>query len=136
MAGGLLTGGLLLTGVFTVLHPSGAEENHEFIFAEYAASDAWVAVHLGQFVGVLLGLAFALTGVAMLTGRLVAGWLGWVAMLAGLCSVAIGVDVGYSGLASRAEDVLSLAFLIVALTFAVGLLVSGVRERGRHRSRT
>ena len=72
----------------------------------------------------------------MLLGRLVAGWLGWAAMLAGLCSVAIGIDVGYSGLASGPQDALSLAFLIVALTFAVGLLMSGVRERGQHRSRT
>jgi hypothetical protein len=223
MVGGLLTGGLLLTVLFTAFHPSGDEDNHQVIFAKYAASDAWVAVHLGQFIGVLLalggllalhrilrasdqrslladlaagttvataaiwavlqgldgvalkqavdawnsasgsdeplrfataetvrwlewgfqsyfrvllGLAFVLTGVAILTGRLVAGWLGWAAMPAGLCSVSIGIDVGYSGLASGAQDALSLAFLVAALTFAVGLLVSGVRERGRRRSPT
>ena len=42
--------------VFTALHPSGDEDNHEVIFAKYAATDAWVAVHLGQFIGVLLAL--------------------------------------------------------------------------------
>jgi len=40
------------------------------------------------------------------------------------------VDVGYSGLASELQDLLSLAFLVVVLVFAVGVLVTGGRERG------
>jgi hypothetical protein len=56
LAGWLSVVGLLLNAVSTVFHPAGAEDNHEVIFAEYANSDPWIAVHLGQFVGVLLAL--------------------------------------------------------------------------------
>jgi Domain of unknown function (DUF4386) len=58
LSSGLLLGGFLLNGVVTMAyHPSGAEDDHEAIFAEYAESGGWVATHLGQFVGVLLALA-------------------------------------------------------------------------------
>jgi hypothetical protein len=40
-----------------LLHPTGAEDDHEAIFAEYAASDAWVATHLAEFLLVLVALA-------------------------------------------------------------------------------
>lgn len=213
-----MVGGWLLTVVATLFHPAGAEDDHEVIFAEYADSASWVAVHLVQFVGVLaalggllalhrvmsaaarfawvadlaagaavataatwavlqgldgvalkqavdawarasgpeesarlanaetlrwlewglqsyfrvlLGLTFALFGAAVLTSRAVAGWLGAAALLAGLISVMIGVDVGYSGLASGLQDALGLAFLVVGLAFAVGVLTTGVRERQR-----
>jgi len=45
-----------------LLHPSGAEDDHQAIFAEYAASDAWVATHLAEFL--LLLVAF--TGLLVL----------------------------------------------------------------------
>lgn len=218
LAGGLLVVGFLLNAFSTLLHPTGQEDDHRAIFAEYAASDPWIAVHLGQFVGVLLalaglfviyrvmratgrstllahlaaaatvataaiwavlqgldgvglkqavdawvsaparekpfrfadaetvrwlewgfqsyfrillGLSLAVFGAAMLTGRLVAAWLGWTAVLAGVCSVAIGVDVGYNGLASELQDALSIAFLVVVLVFAGGMLATGIRERGQ-----
>ncbi|MGP4003457.1 hypothetical protein [Streptomyces sp. 8N706] len=57
IAGGLMVVGLLLNAVVTaVFHPSGEEDDHQAIFTEYADSGAWVAVHLGQFVGVLTAL--------------------------------------------------------------------------------
>jgi hypothetical protein len=40
-----------------ILHPSGAEDDHEAIFREYAESDAWEATHLAEFVLVLVALA-------------------------------------------------------------------------------
>ncbi|MGP3948584.1 hypothetical protein [Streptomyces sp. 7N604] len=219
IAGGLMVVGLLLNVVLTVIHPSGEEDDHQAIFTEYADSGAWVAIHLGQFVGVLLalggllvlyramggagraplpahlaaaatvataaiwavlqgldgvglkeaveawdsasgaekpirfanaetvrwiewgfqsyfrvllGLTFALFGAAILVGHLVAGWLGWAAVLAGLFYVATGVDVGYNGLASGLQDALGIASLVVVLTFAFGVLATGMRERGRH----
>jgi hypothetical protein len=223
LAGWLSVGGLVLNAVSTVFHPAGAEDNHEVIFTQYANSDPWIAVHIGQFVGVLLalggllvvcnalraagqsrllshlaaaaavataaswailqgldgvglkqavdawqtasgtekamrfagaeivrwlewgfqsyfrvllGLTFMLAGAAIVAGRLVAGWLGWVAVLAGLLCVAIGVDVGYSGLASGLQDVLNVAFLLVVFVFAFGLLATGFRDRGQHAART
>ena len=56
LAGGLLVGGLLVFLVVTQFHPSGEEDNHPVIFAKYAASDAWVAIHFGQFAAVLAAL--------------------------------------------------------------------------------
>jgi hypothetical protein len=56
LAGGLLVGGLVLFVVVTQFHPSGEENNHPVIFAKYAASDAWVAIHVVQFAGVLMAL--------------------------------------------------------------------------------
>lgn len=216
VAGGLMVAGLLINVGFTLVHPSGHEDDHPAIFAEYAASDAWVAVHLGQFVGVscalagllvlyrtllvpgaasvvanlgaaaviataavwavlqgldgvglkqavdtwavttgpersvrladaeiirwlewgfqsyfrvLLGFSFALIGAAALLTRRIPAWLGWAAVLAGACSVVIGVDVGYNGLASGLQDTLSLAFLLIVVVFAVGVLVTGLRDR-------
>jgi hypothetical protein len=58
LSGVLMLGGFALNAVVTVaLHPSGEEGDREAIFAEYADGGAWVATHLGQFAGVLLGLA-------------------------------------------------------------------------------
>jgi hypothetical protein len=63
--GGALTlsGGLLLVGFVVnaiqrmIWHPTGEEDDHEAIFTEYAASDAWVATHLAEFVLVLVAFA-------------------------------------------------------------------------------
>ena len=58
-----LSGALLLVGFIVnaiqrmLLHPSGAEDDHEAIFTEYAESDVWVATHLAEFVLVLVALA-------------------------------------------------------------------------------
>jgi Domain of unknown function (DUF4386) len=54
LAGGLLIGGFVVNFVATLFHPSGHENNHPVIFAKYAESDPWVAVHVGQFAGVLV----------------------------------------------------------------------------------
>ncbi len=58
-----LSGTLLLFGFVAnaiqrmIFHPTGEEDNHESIFSEYAASDAWVATHFAEFVLVLLALS-------------------------------------------------------------------------------
>jgi hypothetical protein len=61
-----LLGGFVLNAVVTMaFHPSGDEDDHEAIFTEYADSGGWVAIHLGQFAGVLIVLA----GFLVLTAR-------------------------------------------------------------------
>lgn len=214
--GALVSGGLLLTVVATMFHPGGREDVHRVIFAEYAASDTWVAVHLVQFLGVLvalagllvlydaarraggpsvlarlaaaatvataavwavlqgldgvalkqavdawqatsgpqraghfasaetirwlewgfqsyfrllLGAAFTLYGAVLLRQRLVAPWVGWVAVAGGAVSVVFGVDVGYSGLASALQEVVAIAFLVTGLAFGLALLAEGLRGR-------
>jgi hypothetical protein len=58
LSGALLLGGFVVNAVQRMLlHPSGAEDDHEAIFREYAASDAWVATHLAEFVLVLVAFA-------------------------------------------------------------------------------
>ncbi len=52
LAAGLLLAGVLVTAIAGFLHPEGADPNdHRTIFAIYAASQSWTAVHLGQFIG-------------------------------------------------------------------------------------
>ncbi|HEY7063425.1 MAG TPA: hypothetical protein VII06_18245 [Chloroflexota bacterium] len=51
MAGAMLFIGELSLILVTLLHPGReAANDHPAVFAEYAASDNWTAVHLGQFV--------------------------------------------------------------------------------------
>src|SRR5688572_14989181 len=69
IAGGLMLGGFVLNIILTAaLHPSGEEDDHTAIFTEYAESSAWVAVHLGQFIGVLVTLSGLLVLYRVLRG--------------------------------------------------------------------
>jgi hypothetical protein len=55
LAAVLLLVGVVVTAVAGFLHPEGADANdHQAIFAVYAASKSWTAVHLGQFVGMVI----------------------------------------------------------------------------------
>jgi len=218
-----LSGTLLLTGfvlnalVTSLFHPSGHEDDHPAIFTEYANSDAWVAIHFGQFFGIMialagvlllytvlkgrgvagvlalfaagatvatatlfavlqgvdtvavketadawtaasgseealrygdaetarwtewgiqsyfrvfLGLSLALFGATIVISRRIAAWIGWLAVFAGLLSVAMGIDVAYNGLESGFGDAAGLAFVLALLVFAVGILLAGRREPG------
>jgi Domain of unknown function (DUF4386) len=58
LAGALLLFGFVVNGIQRMLlHPSGAEDEHEAIFTEYAESDAWVATHFAELVLVLVAFA-------------------------------------------------------------------------------
>jgi len=58
LAGALLLAGFVVNGIQRMLlHPSGAEDDHQAIFTEYAESDVWVATHFAEFVLVLVALA-------------------------------------------------------------------------------
>jgi hypothetical protein len=58
LSGVLLVVGFVINAIQRMLfHPTGAEDDHEAIFTEYAASDGWVATHLAEFL--LLLVAFA-----------------------------------------------------------------------------
>lgn len=74
----LLLAGQLLFILVTYLHADGPANDHRTVFAEYARSGTWKAVHLGQFVAMailvagLVALYFALdarTGVATWAAR-------------------------------------------------------------------
>ena len=58
----LLLGGLVAEYVVTSFHPAHENPNdHHAAFAEYAASDDWIAVHLGQFAAGLVVIAGIIT---------------------------------------------------------------------------
>jgi hypothetical protein len=221
LSGVLMVGGFVLNAVVTLgFHPSVEGDDHEAILTEYADSGAWVATHVGQFAGVLLGLgglfvlaralraeaphlaAFAaagavttaatwavvqavdgvalkhaaeawltaptaeeasrfataetvlwtewgvqsyfhmmygvtviLLGAAVAVSRLFGAWIGWVAVAAGVLSLAIGIDVGYRGLESRLHDVTSAGYQLLVLLFVVGILVTELRSSASPASR-
>jgi len=80
LVGGLLVGGLVLTLIVTHEHPAGDDDNYPVIFAKYAKSNDWVAVHLVQFAAVLLVLGGFLVLYRVLQLR------GMVPVLAGLAA--------------------------------------------------
>jgi hypothetical protein len=101
----LLFIGALVYGVAGgVLHPHRENpNNHTAVFAEYAHSADWTAVHLGQFVGLaviiagLLVLFFAL-GVSEGTPR----WVGFFAAIAAGVALALaGVVYAVDGVALK-----------------------------------
>src|SRR5215217_5473196 len=91
LAAVLLLAGVVVTAIAGFLHPEGPDANdHQTIFALYAASQSWTAVHLGQFVGMviitlgLVALFFALdarSGVGL--------WLNRFALLAAGAAIAL-----------------------------------------------
>jgi hypothetical protein len=94
--------GLLVESVVSLLHPPGGT-TYEATFANYAASRAWAAVHLGEFVGMavllagLLVLFFALN-VSQGTPR----WLGFFgAIAAGVALALEGVLYAVDGVALK-----------------------------------
>src|SRR5687767_7278635 len=54
----LFIAGAIIAIVSTLFHPSTEDpNNHLVVFAEYASDDSWIAVHIGQFVGVIIVFA-------------------------------------------------------------------------------
>jgi Domain of unknown function (DUF4386) len=55
LAAVLLLAGVVVTAIAGFLHVEGADANdHRTIFAIYAANRSWTAVHLGQFLGMVI----------------------------------------------------------------------------------
>ena len=92
----------------------------------------WTEWGAQSYFRLLLGAALLLTGAAILTTRLLAGWVGWIAVLAGILSVAVGVDVAYNGLDSGVQRTAVPAFQVAMLVFAIGVVATAARTgRGR-----
>src|SRR6478609_4133202 len=53
----LLLAGQLVYIVITQLHAGGDANDHHTVFAGYAGSESWSAVHVGQFAGMAILLA-------------------------------------------------------------------------------
>lgn len=99
----LLLVGQLLYIVVTQFHPGGDANNHRVIFAEYADSNIWMAVHLAQFVSmaVLLAGLFALF-VALEARAGTPTWLGRFGAAAAVTALALyGVLQAVDGVALK-----------------------------------
>ena len=76
----LLVVGFIFYVVVGLLHAGGPANNHPVVFAIYASSASWTAVHLGQFVGMAVIIAGLLVLYFVSTSVLAArpGWRDWV----------------------------------------------------------
>jgi len=99
LASALIFGGELLFIAAGVFHPGSVPPNqHPEVFAEYANSAYWGAVHMGQFAGMavllagVIALVFALGRPAGLTGRLGALAAGSAVVTIALSAVLQAVD--------------------------------------------
>jgi len=107
LAAALLLVGQLLYIVVTQFHTGGEANDHPAIFAAYAASGLWTAVHVGQFAAMaillagLLALVFALD-VQVVTAR-VAGLFGAASAVAALALY--GALQAVDGVANKQADV-------------------------------
>ena len=96
--------GEVLFALVTLFHP-GREDpnNHPAVFAEYASSGSWVAVHFGQFVL----MAVLLAGLLVLSFALnvrsgVLGWVGRFAAVSVVVALALyGVVQAVDGVANK-----------------------------------
>jgi hypothetical protein len=102
----LLLAGQLLYIVVTQFHTGGEANNHPAIFAAYAISDSWKAVHVGQFVAMAVIIAGLLVLYFGLDVR--AGGAAWGARLGAGCAVVAlalyGVLQAVDGIGNKQVD--------------------------------
>jgi hypothetical protein len=107
---------------------SGPQKAIRFADAETVR---WVEWGVNSFFRLLLGLSFLLYGAAIVRTGIVARWLGWVGMIAGLLYAATGIAVGYEGFESGVGDAAGLPVQLLFVVFVIGVLVSGIRRKPR-----
>ena len=101
--------GAIIAIVSTAFHPSTEDpSNHRLVFAEYASSDSWIAIHLGQFAGVIMVFAggfVALFRLLVQSESSMASVLAWIGLaLAIMTASAFGVLQAVDGIANKMVD--------------------------------
>jgi hypothetical protein len=69
LAGAVLVGGFLVFFIATAIHPHGSENDHPVIFAKYADTEGWIAIHFTQVAGVIIALGGFVILYRLLAGR-------------------------------------------------------------------
>src|SRR5437763_14311316 len=107
LSAALLLSGQLLYIVVTRLHTGGEANNHPAIFAAYAASGIWTAVHLGQFAATAILLAGLLALFYALDVRDgTARWAGRFGAASAVAALALyGALQAVDGVANKQADV-------------------------------
>src|SRR5919112_745231 len=98
--------GMIIVIVSTAIHPSTEDpSNHSLVFAEYASDDSWIAVHIGQFAGVIMVFAggfVALYRLLMQSELSMASILAWIGLaLAIMTASAFAVLQAIDGIAQK-----------------------------------
>ena len=95
--------GELLFALVTLFHADGEANNHPAVFAEYASSGSWIAIHFGQFVFMavlLIGLFVLSFALNVRSGAL--GWVGRFAAVSVVVALALyGVVQAVDGVALK-----------------------------------
>lgn len=104
---------------------SGSEKVGRFDNAETVR---WLEWGFQSYFWVMFGASLALVGAGIVRVRLLAAWLGWLAIVAGALCIGIGVDVGSKGLESGFQDVVIPLTELALLVVAIGVLVVGARR--------
>jgi hypothetical protein len=100
LAAALLAVGFVLYVVMGLLHSGGPANNHQEVFADYARSGSWKAVHLGQFVGMAVIIAGLLVFYFALNVK--AGGAAWEARLGAVSAV---VALGLYGVLQAVDGI-------------------------------
>ena len=106
LSAALLLAGQLLYIVITQFHADGDANNHPAVFAEYARSGIWKAVHLGQFAGIAILVAGLLALFFALDARdEAAKWAGRFGAASAVVALALyGVLQAVDGVANKQVD--------------------------------
>jgi hypothetical protein len=95
--------GEVLFALVTLFHPDGEANNHPAVFAEYASSGSWIAIHFGQFVFMavlLIGLFVLSVALNVRFGAL--EWVGRFAAVSVVVALALyGVVQAVDGVALK-----------------------------------
>jgi len=99
----LLLVGQLLYVVITLFHADGDANDHPAVFAEYAASGTWTAVHVGQFACMAVMLAGLLALFFALDAQLgTESWAGRFGAVSAVTTLALyGVVLAVDGVALK-----------------------------------
>jgi hypothetical protein len=98
--------GMVIAIVSTAFHPSTEDpSNHLLVFAEYASDDSWIAIHIGQFAGVIMVFAggfVALYRLLVQSEPSMASVLAWIGLaLAIMTASAFAVLQAVDGIAQK-----------------------------------
>ena len=98
--------GVIIVVVSTAIHPSKEDPaNHLRVFAEYANSDSWIAVHIGQLAGgimVFAGGFVALYRLLVQSESSMASVLAWIGLaLAIMTASAIAILQAVDGISLK-----------------------------------
>jgi hypothetical protein len=98
----VLIGAVLVTIIVLYLHPGGGS-TLESVFAAYAASGDWMAIHLGQFIGMAaIGAGLLVLYYALNVSEGTAHWLGFFAAISAVVAISLAaVTFAVDGVANK-----------------------------------